>query len=306
MKTCPSCRRVYEDDAQVFCLEDGSRLVSASEASYDPGATMKIPAGRMTLQDPTEVVPGNAAAPTQTSPQPPPTQRYGTPAQRERKPSALPWILGAAAILGLSAIVVALIVTRRSGPETAQTTQNVSQPGGGSTSENANGASVMGDAPMPNTSANQPVNTLATPATTSNTQVGRTTEPATQMPRPVATATLPPVVADEPPPPPAPKPTPPPAPRAPISGGVLNGKAISLPKPPYPAIAKAAHASGTVTVQVTIDESGKVISAKAISGHPLLQQAAVQAAYGARFTPTQLSGQPVKVTGILLYNFVAQ
>jgi protein TonB len=123
---------------------------------------------------------------------------------------------------------------------------------------------------------------------------------------PPATAPPAPVVPDEPPPPPAPKPTPPPAPRAPISGGVLNGKAISLPKPPYPAIAKAAHASGTVTVQVTIDESGKVISAKAISGHPLLQQAAVQAAYGARFTPTQLSGQPVKVTGILLYNFVAQ
>jgi protein TonB len=87
---------------------------------------------------------------------------------------------------------------------------------------------------------------------------------------------------------------------------VLNGKAISLPKPPYPAIAKAARASGTVTVQVTIDESGKVVSARAVGGHPLLQQAAVQAAYGARFSPTQLSGQPVKVTGVITYNFVAQ
>jgi protein TonB len=87
---------------------------------------------------------------------------------------------------------------------------------------------------------------------------------------------------------------------------VLNGKAISLPKPPYPPIAKAARAAGTVTVQVTIDESGKVISARAVGGHPLLQQAAVQAAYGARFSPTQLSGQPVKVTGVITYNFVAQ
>ncbi|HWT02579.1 MAG TPA: energy transducer TonB [Pyrinomonadaceae bacterium] len=112
--------------------------------------------------------------------------------------------------------------------------------------------------------------------------------------------------SDDPPPPPPPKPTPPPKPKAPISGGVLNGKAISLPKPPYPAIAKAARASGTVTVQVTIDESGKVISARAVSGHPLLQQAATQAAYGARFSPTQLSGQPVKVTGVITYNFVAQ
>ena len=110
-------------------------------------------------------------------------------------------------------------------------------------------------------------------------------------------------IADEPPPPEAPKPTPP---RAPISGGVLNGKAISLPKPAYPPIARAAHASGTVVVQVTIDENGAVISASPISGHPLLTQAAVNAARQARFSPTKLSGQPVKVTGVIQYNFVAQ
>jgi protein TonB len=106
---------------------------------------------------------------------------------------------------------------------------------------------------------------------------------------------------NEAPPPPAATP-----PRAPISGGVLNGKAISLPKPPYPPIARQAHASGTVVVQVVIDESGNVISAHAISGHPLLQAVAVAAARGARFSPTKLSGQPVKVTGVITYNFVAQ
>src|SRR6266404_3221693 len=108
-------------------------------------------------------------------------------------------------------------------------------------------------------------------------------------------------IADEPPPPPPPAP-----PRAPISGGVLNGKAISLPHPPYPAIARTAHASGTVVVQVVIDENGNVISAHAVSGHPLLQAVAVAAARGARFSPTKLSGQPVKVTGVITYNFVAQ
>ncbi|HEX9422552.1 MAG TPA: TonB family protein [Pyrinomonadaceae bacterium] len=107
----------------------------------------------------------------------------------------------------------------------------------------------------------------------------------------------------EEPPPPPPPPTPP---RAPISGGVLNGKAISLPKPAYPAIARQAHASGTVVVQVTIDENGSVVSAHAVSGHPLLQAVAVAAARGARFSPTKLSGQPVKVTGVITYNFVAQ
>lgn len=105
------------------------------------------------------------------------------------------------------------------------------------------------------------------------------------------------------PPPPEPKPTPP---RAPISGGVLNGKAVHLVQPPYPQIAKQAHASGTVVVQVLIDENGNVVSAHATSGHPLLQAAAVAAARASKFSPTKLSGQPVKVTGMIQYNFVAQ
>jgi protein TonB len=110
---------------------------------------------------------------------------------------------------------------------------------------------------------------------------------------------------DEPPPLPAPKPTPEPK-KTVVSGGVLNGKAISKPQPTYPPIAKAARASGTVTVQILVDESGRVVSASAVSGHPLLQQAAVAAARQARFSPTLLSGQPVKVSGVITYNFVLQ
>ena len=113
-------------------------------------------------------------------------------------------------------------------------------------------------------------------------------------------------VSDEPPPPPPPAPTPPPKPKTVVSGGVLNGKAISKPQPAYPPIAKAARASGTVTVQILVDESGRVVSANAVSGHPLLQQAAVSAARNARFSPTLLSGQPVKVSGVITYNFVLQ
>lgn len=88
-----------------------------------------------------------------------------------------------------------------------------------------------------------------------------------------------------------------------VSTGVLVGKAISKPAPVYPPIAKAAGAQGPVTVQVLIDEQGRVLSAKATGGHPLLQQAAVQTAYKWKFTPTMLSGQPVKVTGVVTYNF---
>jgi TonB family protein len=95
-------------------------------------------------------------------------------------------------------------------------------------------------------------------------------------------------------------------PRPIISGGVLNGKAISLPVPSYPPIARQAHASGTVVVQVTIDETGAIISAHAVRGHPLLQAVCVQAARAARFLPTKLCAEPVKVTGIITYNFVAE
>jgi len=94
--------------------------------------------------------------------------------------------------------------------------------------------------------------------------------------------------------------------RAPISGGVLNGKAISLPTPAYPPVAKAAKASGTVVVQVLVDENGNVVSAHAVSGHPLLQATAVSAARSAKFSPAKLSGEPVKVNGIITYNFAPQ
>ena len=91
-----------------------------------------------------------------------------------------------------------------------------------------------------------------------------------------------------------------------ISGGVLNGKAISKPEPPYPALAKAARASGVVTVRVTVDETGHVVSAEAVSGHALLRDAAVAAARQARLSPTLLSGKPVKVSGVLTYNFALE
>jgi len=92
----------------------------------------------------------------------------------------------------------------------------------------------------------------------------------------------------------------------PIHGGVLNGKALNLPAPEYPAIARSAHASGSVTVGITVDEEGNVIEAKAVSGHPLLQAASVNAARAAKFSPTQLEGVPVRVSGVVVYNFVAQ
>jgi TonB family protein len=92
----------------------------------------------------------------------------------------------------------------------------------------------------------------------------------------------------------------------PISLGVINGKATNLVKPTYPPSAKAVRATGAVNVSVLIDEKGNVISASAVSGHPLLKGAAEEAARLCKFSPTVLSGQARKVTGIIVYNFSPQ
>ena len=107
-----------------------------------------------------------------------------------------------------------------------------------------------------------------------------------------------PVVNLESEPPPAPKPI-----LKPVSGGVLNGTAISLPAPNYPEAARRLRVSGLVSVEVVVDETGKVISAVATSGPAVLRDVAVQAALRARFSPTKLSGQAVKVSGLINYKF---
>ena len=88
--------------------------------------------------------------------------------------------------------------------------------------------------------------------------------------------------------------------RPPIAGGMLNGKAIYLPVPEVP----AGEASGVVLVAVLIDEQGSVIEARAVSGPQHLHAPAVNAARLARFSPTMLMGEPVRVSGTLSYNFV--
>lgn len=89
----------------------------------------------------------------------------------------------------------------------------------------------------------------------------------------------------------------------PLSGGILNGRALSMPAPVYPEMAKRARANGLVAVEVVIDVNGRVISAKAVSGPVMLHATAEKAAMQARFSPTLLSGQPVRVSGVINYNF---
>lgn len=88
-----------------------------------------------------------------------------------------------------------------------------------------------------------------------------------------------------------------------ISGGVVNGRAINLVVPNYPSSVRTLNIKGEVKVQVMIDENGRVISASAVSGHPLLRNSAVAAARASVFSPTTLSDQKVRVSGFIVYNF---
>jgi len=89
-----------------------------------------------------------------------------------------------------------------------------------------------------------------------------------------------------------------------VHGGVVNGMALRLPKPPYPPAAREVRAQGRVDVKVLIDETGKVIFACATNGAKQLQRSSEVAAYMSKFSPTLLQGTPVKVSGIISYNYV--
>jgi protein TonB len=149
-------------------------------------------------------------------------------------------------------------------------------------------------APAPKKLASLPSVALSAPTTSAAPINAPTTQVASNTAAPVVK-----VEDDMPPPKPVAK-----APVRPISGGVLNGKATALPAPTYPEIARRMRATGVVTVEVVVDVSGRVISAKAVSGPETLRDAAERAAMQAKFTPALLSGQPVKMAGTINYNFV--
>ena len=87
------------------------------------------------------------------------------------------------------------------------------------------------------------------------------------------------------------------------SEGVLQGAAVVKAQPIYPPSARRFNASGPVEVQVTISQTGRVINAKAVSGHPLLRDAAVEAARKWVFEPTTIGGVPVETQTVLTFVF---
>jgi len=290
MKTCPQCHKEYEDDLR-FCLDDGAQLAGSPQSQQPTESFTNEPVARE----------------TEPAIDPPSTDTVFRPGfeppqvQGKRTSYLMPLVTGLFGIfiLFLVGVIGAGWYFLRSDRSVAVANTNPIEPppvNAGNPDLSSNTTSVSNS-----TSANSVFNSGSN-ATNSNARQNTKIDAANDrltVPTPQKTPLVgkePPLVTD--------RPTPPPNVPKTISGGVLNGRAISLPKPPYPPAARAARASGPVAVQVLIDEDGRVVSASAVSGHPLLRSAAEAAARGARFSPTMLSGQRVKVSGVITYNFV--
>jgi TonB family protein len=166
-----------------------------------------------------------------------------------------------------------------------------------------------------NTNANANANAnLKTPTPTRTPTPTPTATPNVNANNPINmdTNALPPANTRPTPPRPSPsatpaRPTPSETPSdRPVNAGILNSRAVTLPKPAYPPIAKQMRAAGQVTVQVLMDEAGNVTAARATSGNPLLRAPAEAAARQSKFSPVRVGSQAVKASGIVLYNFVNQ
>ncbi|MFY9730843.1 MAG: energy transducer TonB [Candidatus Acidiferrales bacterium] len=89
-----------------------------------------------------------------------------------------------------------------------------------------------------------------------------------------------------------------------VSGGVMAAMLVNRVEPQYPAIAKAAHISGTVHLRAIIGKDGTVRQLEVMDGNPLLARAALLAVQAWRYRPTRLNGEPVEVETYVTVNFV--
>lgn len=91
-----------------------------------------------------------------------------------------------------------------------------------------------------------------------------------------------------------------------VTEEVLKGSALVRVQPVYPQAAKQLRISGAVLIQVKIDEAGLVSEAKILCGPDIISEAALEAARKWTFKPTLLADKPIKVEGILTFNFTLQ
>ena len=337
MKYCPTCETRYDEEILRFCMKDGTPLLDEEEPNFIemPSESLESPdeddAGDVTVIrrnisvpplppedfeeesfEPEQPPPPRIVVPT--SPEPAPYQarpRIVPPPESNTFKVVILTMLGTIAVLGIGA--AGFWFLRNDAPANVNVNLNANL-GNVNTNVNTN----LGFDGNFNFNTNVNLNTNSNSNANSNANL----KTPTPTPRPSPSVTPSPIPTrtpddDETPTPartPFPTPTPiiirpggSPSPRMnptpsnrPANSGVLNGRAMRLPTPYYPPIAKQMRASGEVRVQVAVDERGNVISAKAVSGHPLLRQSAESAARQSKF---RVDHQNVPISGELVYTF---
>ncbi len=330
MKTCPSCGAHYDNETLLFCTRDGSPLVpegSPPEFTDMPSESWeedtvvlsKPPASPAPSADAKIIVP---TAPEPAAEQKPPFAHdpirpvppYQPPPQKPR--IGLTILLTALSTIAIIALAIAAWWGLNGGsgnnlPVNGNLDANLLN-----ANSNANLFNVNSNFNVSNINANANLNANvnfnfnANTNSNVNVNVNANANVNKPTPTPKPTATPKPTPSetpdndddDDPSPTPRPPSSPGGTPRS-IDAGVLNSRAVSLPRPAYPQAARTVGATGSVNVSVLVDEQGNVVSAKATSGHPLLKAAAEAAARQARFNPPRMGNQSVKMSGVLLYSF---
>ncbi|MGB7069826.1 MAG: energy transducer TonB [Pyrinomonadaceae bacterium] len=323
MRYCPFCETRYDEEIIRFCTKDGTPLVDDTKPNFVEMPSESLPEAveddprditviRRSPAPPIDPAPDYAAARPSTervvipttpdlSPQ---TRRqtssaYGSPKGSNTGKVVLLTVLGTLVVLGGAGVLFWFL---QQDPVVMNANVNVNSTNlnsdtnsdiidsnfnfniNANTNVNAN-ANIKTPTPTPKKTPSPSPTASPTPDSNTNTAPNTNTDLNSNT-RPTAT------------------PTPAPPSNTPVNAGSLNSRAINLPTPAYPAAARSMRAGGQVAVQVTLDESGNVISARATSGHPLLRRSAEDAARRSRFNPVLSGGRPAKATGFITYNFI--
>ncbi len=320
MKYCPTCETRYDEEILRFCMKDGTPLLDEEEPKFvampsesideviddDPDDVTVVRRNVPVPMEPHEdrpriVVPTYEEAREQQSRARVP--HYNPPAKSNTAKVVILTILGTIVVLSIAGAGIWLLQRGDSANSNVNTNVNANA--------NINANTNLGI----DTNFNFNLNANFNANTTVNTNVNANVKTPTPTPRPSPSPTPSPT-PDDPDATPTPSRTPIPTPQPTIirpgsptprpvstpprnlNGGVLNGMAVNLPRPIYPPMAKQIGASGQVRVQVSVDGNGNVVSARAISGHPLLRSAAENAA-----RQSKMRIDAANTTGQIVYNF---
>ncbi len=346
MRFCPTCQTRYDEEILRFCTKDGTPLVEENQPNFTelPSESGADDFGDETVirrnlpkstAPPVENIKGETKPPRIVIPttgkiNEPQVRVKATASYRQPPPQSntgkvvLLTVLGTLIALMASGIVYLFLSRESSGDSNQNKITNANfNPIDMNLNANLSGGSSAANFNF-NTGANINVNTNANLNLNTNANVKPTPTKA-PTPKPTATPntnanansnsgnsniTAPPTprptVAPTPSASPKPSPTNVPPANRPVNAGVLNGRALNLPKPAYPPIARQMRASGQVAVLVSVDEGGNVTAAKATSGNTLLRAPAEAAARQSRLNPIIVGDRAVKATGFLVYNFINQ